>query len=84
MPQSKERHAEWMRERRGAQTQGAQPEGAQNYPAILHSLTDPEKRKKLEKITQSLKEFKQEKNVRYGVNGPTFDIVGELLEATRN
>lgn len=34
MPQSKERHAEWMRERRGAQDKGAQPEGAQDWETL--------------------------------------------------
>ena len=37
---------------------------------------------KLEKIHQSLKDFNQEQNIRYGVSGPTFDVIGELLEAT--
>ena len=35
MPQSKKRHAEWMRERRGAQDKGAQTEGAQDWETIL-------------------------------------------------
>lgn len=55
------------------------------YPAILRALTNPDKRKKLEKIYQSLRDFKQEKNVFYGYpdKGVPFDLVGELLEATR-
>ena len=53
------------------------------YPAILYALTDPVKRKKLEKITQSLKDFKQAENVCYGVNGPAFDVIGDLLDATK-
>ena len=53
------------------------------YPAIIYVLTDPVKRLKLEKITLSLKNFKQSENVRYGVNGPSFDVVGELLDATK-
>ncbi len=52
-------------------------------PGILDALTDPAKRKKLEKIHQSLKDFKVSKEVRYGVSGPTFDVVGEMLDATR-
>ena len=42
MPQSKERHTEWMRERRvhkqGAQGEGAQPKGSQDWETI--SLRD--------------------------------------------
>jgi len=34
MPQSKERHAEWMRVRRGAQNKGAQAEGAQDWETM--------------------------------------------------
>ena len=51
-------------------------------PAIVYALTDPIKRRKLEKICQSLKDFNQLGEVGYGVEGPTFDIVGELLEVT--
>lgn len=77
-----------MRERKRLERAVVNPksilnEGITQYPAIIRALVDPIKRQKLEKITQSLKDFNQEKNVRYGVNGPTFDIVGDLLEATR-
>jgi len=89
MPQSKEVHKEYMRKLRGSQ-KGSQDEGSQHkgsqYPAILHALTDPEKRKKLEKICQSLKIHKQDMNVYYGypnMGGVPFDVVGDLLEATR-
>lgn len=67
-------------------------EGAENvtldvtqYPAIIHALADPDKRRKLEKVYQSLRDFKREKDVHYGLpyNGISFDIAGELLEATR-
>ncbi len=86
MPQGKEVKKEQARLR----MQKMRNKGADNvtldvtqYPAIIHALADPIKRKKLEKIYQSLKDFNQEKNVRYGINGPTFDVVGDLLEATR-
>ena len=47
------------------------------YPAILYALTDPIKRRKLEKIYQSLKDFKQEKNVFFGYPSLIpFDVVG--------
>ena len=55
------------------------------YPAILLALTDPIKRVKLEKIYQSLSDFKQAGDVYYGCGkGPVpFDVVGDLLEATK-
>ena len=58
-------------------------EGLTQYPAILLALTDLTKRRKLEKIYQSLRDFKQEKNVFYGYPRLIpFDVVGDLLEAT--
>ena len=55
------------------------------YPAILRALVDPEKRVKLEKIYQSLSNFKQAENVYYGCgkNSVPFDVVGDLLEVTK-
>lgn len=55
------------------------------YPAILLALTDPDKRKKLEKIYHSLNEFKVADKVYYGCGKDSvpFDVVGDLLEATR-
>lgn len=50
--------------------------------AILDALVDPVKRSKLEKISRSLKDFNVSQEVRYGVCGPTFNTVGELLEIT--
>ena len=64
---------------------GSPPEGSQ-YPAIIHALADPDKRVRLEKIHQSLKEFNQLKNVFYGypgLGGIPFDAVGDYLEATK-
>lgn len=54
-------------------------------PGILNALVDPIKRKKLEKITQSLKAHKVDSLVYYGfpkLGGVPFDVVGDLLEAT--
>lgn len=56
------------------------------YPAIIYALTDQTKRKKLEKVCQSLKIHKQDENVYYGypgLGGVPFDVIGDLLEATR-
>ena len=55
------------------------------YPAILHMLVDPIKRRKLEKICQSLKERNLDKLVTMGypgMGGVPFDMIGDLLEAT--
>ncbi len=52
------------------------------YPSIILALTD-HRREKLEKVYQSLKDHKVETLVRYGCYGPTFDVVGELLEVTQ-
>jgi len=54
-----------------------------HYPAIIHALSDPVKREKLEKIYQSLKDFNVTDGVRYGVSGPTFAVIGEMLEVTK-
>jgi len=56
------------------------------YPAILYAITDPKKRLKIEKISQSLKARGLEKLVCYGhpaVGGVPFDVVGDLLDATK-
>lgn len=88
MPQSKEVHREYMRKLRGSQEgsqiEGSQTEGSQ-YPAIIHALVNPDKRKKLEKIYQSLNSFKVADKVYYGCSKDSvpFDVVGELLEATK-
>jgi len=71
---------------KGITEEGITGQGITKYPAIVYALTDPEKRKKLEKITQSLKIHKQAENVYYGypnMGGVPFDVVGDLLEATR-
>jgi len=69
---------------KGITPEGITEKGITQYPAIVLALVDPIKRKKLEKIYQSLKDFKQEKNVYYGhpYKGVPFDLVGDLLEVT--
>ena len=81
MPQNKEVHREYMRKRReGSQNSD---KGSQGYPAILNALVDPMKRRKLEKIYQSLNEFKVADKVYYGCLDPVpFDVTGDLLGAT--
>ena len=81
MPQNKEVHKEYMRKYRQGSQEGSQ--GSQTeYPAIIRALIDPIKREKLEKIHQSLKEHKVLREVRYGTSGPTFELIGDMLEAT--
>lgn len=98
MPQTKEVHKEYMRKLRGSQKgsridgsldKGSQindKRGLRGYPAIVYALADPIKRKKLERVSQSLKMHKQDSNVYYGypgLGGVPFDVVGDLLEATQ-
>ena len=60
-------------------------EGLTEYPAnmkpLLISLGDKDKREKLRLIYESLNRRDLTPHVRYGTNGVTFNIVGELLEA---
>jgi len=88
MPQSKEVHREYMRRRREGSQQGSQigvgsQDGSREYPAILRAITDPKIRSKVERISQELSNRGLGKDVRYRIDGPTFDIVKELLEVTR-
>lgn len=76
MPQSKEVHKEYMKRYRERQSV------TKEYPGIVQALVDSMKRQKLERIHQSLKRRGLLEEVRYGMFGPTFEIVGELLEVT--
>ena len=63
------------------------PEDVTRYPALIMAITDPVKRRKLEKISQSLKARNLEKLLCYGhplAGGVPFDIVGDYLEATKD
>ena len=84
MPLSKEKDRERKRISNLSKGEFQPNSNLERYPAILEALVDPEKRVKLEKIYLSLKKQNPDllKEVRYGVNGPTFDVVGELLEVT--
>jgi len=53
-------------------------------PPIMDWLTDPVKRCKLELITASLKRHRVTDDVRFGCYGPTFTMVGDLLDITTN
>lgn len=56
--------------------------GVTQYPAIAEALIDPVKRAKLGRICYQLNSRGLSKEVRYGVNGPSFDVVSELLHIT--
>ena len=88
MPQSKEVHREYMKRRREGSQQGSQngvgsQRGSQVYPAIVRAITDPKIRSKVERISEELNSRGLGNDVRYGIDGPTFDIVKELIEVTR-
>jgi len=57
-------------------------EGMTEYPAILRALVNPKKRAMLEYISEDLRRKGLAGKVWYGVNGPDFEMVGELLEVT--
>lgn len=71
------------RERQKSVTSDSVTGNSVTYPAIIHALVNPDKRKKLEKIYHSLNEFKVADKVFYGISGIPFDVVGDLLEATK-
>lgn len=52
-----------------------------DYPVIIHWLADDVKREKLRAISNTLANRNVSEHVRFGVNGLTFDTVGELLTA---
>lgn len=51
-----------------------------DYPPVINALADMDKRAKLRAICQSLGSRGLLREVRYGVEGPTFDVVAECLE----
>ena len=89
LKKSREAHRDLMRKKRGVTSgvtnEGVTGLGVTEYPAVLRALVGPVKRAKLEKIYQSLRDFKQAENVYYGCgrNSVPFDMVGDLLEATK-
>ena len=87
MPQTKEVHKEYMRCRRQGSQEGSQNKVLQDkvhteYPAILEALTDPKKRAMLEYISEDLNRKHLGDLLRYGVFGPDFTVIAELLEVT--
>ena len=116
MPQSKEQHREYMKQKRlkGSQEKVHKTEGSQkgsqcpetvilsdgqiwhpdarywrpkvekkesDYPAVVQAVVN--KREKMEAITRELKAHNVSDIVRYGIEGPTFDVVGEILDCVK-
>ena len=70
--------------RKGVTSEGVTGQGVTQYHSIIDVLIDPVKRDKLERIYQELKAHHVAELVSYGLRKPIpFDVVGELLEATR-
>ena len=79
----KEVQREWVRQKRAkGSTEGLLlPEGS-TTPAIIRALVDPKKRAMLEYISEDLNRKHMGDLLRYGVYGPDFEVIGQLLECT--
>ena len=89
MPLSKEKQAEYQKERRRQLgiTQPivipkTMPSGGKITPSLLNALTNKEKRRKLESICQALDRRDLGGEVRFGIGGVTFNEIEELLLTT--
>ena len=63
-------------------TGGITENGEGITPAIVKALVDPKKRAMLEYISEDLKRKHLGDQLRYGIGGPTFEVISELLEVT--
>lgn len=82
---NRERQRRYRDKQKGVTLEGVMEQGVMDikrYPAIITALVDPIKREKLERITAELKSRRLLKSVRYGVFGPTFEQVAEMLVIT--
>ena len=52
-----------------------------DYPAVVNAVVN--NRDKMEAITTELKAHNVSDIVRYGIDGPTFDVVGEILDCVK-
>ena len=59
-----------------------QASSVEDYPEILRAITDPVRRKKLERIRDGLKDADLLGKVYYGVGGMTFREVDKYLVST--
>lgn len=69
---------EYMRRKRSNNRVGLTG-GSNTYPAVIVAIADKEKREKLIRISNQLRNHRQLENVRYGINGPTFTEVDAML-----
>ena len=51
------------------------------YPAVVNAVVTH--RDRMENITRELNSHKLAGSVRYGVGGPTFDVVGDILDCVK-
>jgi len=79
---SKERMRRFRGVTSGVTNEVVTEKGVTKYPAIIHALVDPEKRKKLERIHQSLKNHGVVDEVHFGMGWATFGDIGQMLEVT--
>ena len=68
---------------KGITSEGITGQGITPRLSLVEKLVDPEWRGKLVKIHRSLASFNVDGVVRLGISGPTFDVVGELLDVTK-
>ncbi len=67
--------------RQGNTGEGNTERVTQEYPAVIRALADLPTRAKLRRVCDSLQKHGVAHEVRYGTEGPTMDVVSELLEA---
>jgi len=70
------------REKQKGITEGITENGEGITPAIIKALVDPQKRVMLEYISEDLNRKHLGDLLRYGVFGPDFTVIAELLEVT--
>lgn len=78
-----ERQRRYRNKQKGVTLEGVTGKGVTDYPAIIVALADPVKRKKLERITLSLKKHNVSEKVNYGISGPDFSMIGNMLDVLK-
>jgi len=73
---------------KGVTSEGVTGQGVTEYPAHIRAMLDPDKRRKVEAIYQSLHSRKWGNEtladrVTYGWDGPTYTDIGVMLELTK-
>ena len=57
-------------------------QGITDTPSIVEALVNPKKRLMLEFISYDLNRKGLRRKVKYGIGGPDFEVISELLEVT--